>query len=718
MTTGSPPPGRTERSAAVRSAEAVAEADFGRPSAPEPREAQSAAPLWRSPIAGALLAIALLVSATVGAAIWLSIIDQRRQAQSQLTRLAHDAALTLRGRLLETEQLLLLEGSTYATAPARFRSDMAELLAVNAALMRVELRARDGRPLTAVDATPPRPALGDGPQARPSPEARSALEAAAQSNRLTYSRPYRVELGGADLALLDLVVPTGDPDGPLILATYAPQRMLEHYLPARVASGHLFALVEPDGAVAASQTAPDEARTGLHAVVPLARAGAPLLLRVDALPGPPRSIPNVLTGLVAATSAGLGVAMFLLLRDVRRRARIEQALREQILFRKAVEDAILHALIVFDLDGRIVQVNAATCRITGFGREELVGARPPMPFGTAHSRAAYRAYLQRIADAPDVAAADAERARGTETVFVRKDGSEFEALFVESAVRDQDGRMIGRMVVGVDLTDQKRIEELARRQQEVLQSRSRLATLGEMASTLSHELNQPLAAITSYAAACQNLVDARPLRLDRVQQALRGITGQAERAGQVIRSVQSFLRRRAVDRSLVDLAQLIRGLEPLMRLQAARTGSRIVFGIPAGETVFADRIMLEQVMLNLTRNGFEAMADTPAADRVLELAAYQADGDERGERVAVSVIDRGRGVPPEVVPQLFTPFFTTTSDGMGLGLSLCRSVIEQHGGHLRYRPREGGGSVFSFDLPRHGEPATARFEHTQPGADP
>ena len=239
-----------------------------------------------------------------------------------------------------------------------------------------------------------------------------------------------------------------------------------------------------------------------------------------------------------------------------------------------------------------------------------------------------------------------------------------------------------------------------------------------MASTLSHELNQPLAAITSYATACEYFVDARPPRSEPVRQALRGIRTQAERAGQVIRSVQSFLRRRAVDRSGLDLAALIRGLEPLLRLQAGRTGARVVVDVPPGTAVLADRIMLEQVLLNLTRNGFEAMAEVPMADRVLQVVARPLGHDERGERVEVAVVDRGRGVPAEVAPQLFAAFFTTKSEGMGLGLSLCRSVIEQHGGHLQYRPRDGGGSIFAFDLPRFAEPDGSRPGTTPPGVDP
>ncbi|RPH40860.1 MAG: PAS domain S-box protein, partial [Burkholderiales bacterium] len=525
--------------------------------------------------------------------------------------------------------------------------------------------------------------------------------------------------GATGFDLMELVVPTGAVDGPMIVAVYAPQRILDHFLPSDQAGDHVYSLVEADGTMAARQAVIGQARGELHAISPLARTGTTLQIRVDAAPVRPRLIPNVLTGLVAATSAGLGLAMFFLVSDIRQRARVEQALREQVQFRRAVEDSIHHGLIVFDLDDRVVHVNDALVRILGYTREELVGTGRPLPFATPEAFRDYRAYLEHLAETPEENGERAAvRARGFHTLYRAKDGSIVEAMVVEAPVFDPDGHPIGKMVIGADVTEQRRVEELARRQQEVLQSRSRLATLGEMASTLSHELNQPLAAITSYAAACENLVAAQPPRPEPVAQALRGIRTQAERAGQVIRSVQSFLRRRAIDRGEVDLAALVRGLEPLLKLQATRTGAQIRIDVPADARVHADRIMLEQVLLNLTRNGFEAMADTPTADRVLELRARSRTDDERGERVDVEVNDRGRGVPPEVLPQLFNAFFTTKSEGMGLGLSLCRSVIEQHGGHLQYRPRPEGGSTFAFDLPRHDETALARpTPPTASGAD-
>ena len=660
-------------------------------------------PAWR-PVVGPLIAIALLVAAAVGAAVWLSILDERRQEQERLTLQAHQAALHIRARLVETEQLLLLEGSAYAGSAERFRRDMAELLQVNPALLRVELRARDTTTIVAIDAPPPRPELGDAQRARLPPETATAFETAARLNRLTYSRPYYVRMGPTGFELMDLVVPTGEVDGPLIVATYSTQRVLDHFLPAEASRSHLFSLLEADGTYTARQSALDRDRSGQFAISPLARTGTTLQVRVDALQGAPRLIPNLITALAAAMAVGLGVAMFLLVRDIRERARVERALREQVQFRRAVEDAILHALVVFDVDSRVVQVNAAMCGITGYPRDALIGRAQPMPFATPDSIRDYQAYLDRIARAAEQdGTGDAQRARGFETTYQRRDGSVFPVLVVESPVNDPDGRLLGRVLIGVDLSEQKRMEELARRQQEELQQRSRLATLGEIASTLSHELNQPLAAITSYATASDNLLGASPARPDALRQALRGIKSQAERAGQVIRSVQAFLRRRAVDRGEVDLSALIRGLEPLLRLQATRSGARVVVDVPAGTSVHADRVMLEQVLLNLTRNGFEAMADTPAGERILEISARPAEDDERGARIEVTVADRGRGVPPEALPQLFSAFFTTKREGMGLGLSLCRSVIEHHGGQLRYHPRAQGGSAFAFDLPRDGE---------------
>jgi two-component system sensor histidine kinase DctS len=191
-----------------------------------------------------------------------------------------------------------------------------------------------------------------------------------------------------------------------------------------------------------------------------------------------------------------------------------------------------------------------------------------------------------------------------------------------------------------------------------------------------------------------------------VRQALERIAEQAERAGRVIKSVHDFVRRREQHLEAIGIDRLFESVLPLVRLQARKSGTRIEIDLPDKPPVVrCDRTMVEQVLLNLARNGIQAMESaTPLADRALVLSARQTH--ERW--VTVSVIDAGAGIPPKVAAKLFTPFYSTRSEGMGLGLSLCRTVIEQHGGALDfespYPPGGKGGSRFRFTLAAVGEP--------------
>jgi len=227
---------------------------------------------------------------------------------------------------------------------------------------------------------------------------------------------------------------------------------------------------------------------------------------------------------------------------------------------------------------------------------------------------------------------------------------------------------------------------------------------------LSHELNQPLAAITSYSTGSLNLMnDGMPDQdtLDMLRQATQRIAEQAERAGRIIKSVHDFVRRREQAREAMRAEHLLEAVLPLIRLQARKTATTVEVDV-SGPTpdvpvrVVCDRTMLEQVLLNLTRNGIQSMEQhTAARDRVLTIRVRQ----DSARWVRFSVIDRGGGVPPEIASQLFTPFFTTRAEGMGLGLSLCRTVIEQHGGTLDHYNLPDGpdgkptGVEFRFTLP-------------------
>jgi len=238
--------------------------------------------------------------------------------------------------------------------------------------------------------------------------------------------------------------------------------------------------------------------------------------------------------------------------------------------------------------------------------------------------------------------------------------------------------------------------------------------VGEMASLLSHELNQPLAAIASYATGTLNLLEgpAHELAPGDLQLAMRRISEQAERAGRVIKSVADFVRRREQVREAVAPQSLVDAIAPLLGLQAKKLGIRVHTDFaPALPAVLCDRTMLEQVLLNLARNGMQAMpeGDPPASSglRVLTLGVHQsrlsagldAGAPPRKVWVEFAVTDHGQGLSKDVRDKLFTPFFTTKAEGMGLGLSLCRTVIEQHGGALTFEPAQPRGTEFRFTLP-------------------
>jgi two-component system sensor histidine kinase DctS len=255
----------------------------------------------------------------------------------------------------------------------------------------------------------------------------------------------------------------------------------------------------------------------------------------------------------------------------------------------------------------------------------------------------------------------------------------------------------------IDISEQRRIEELSRASQERLQATARLATVGEMASLLSHELNQPLAAIASYANGSLNLLkdpNAAPQTLDDVHMALRRIAEQAGRAGKVINSVHDFVRRRDQAREAVAPEALLDAIAPLVNLQARKLQVKVHTRIePKLPPVLCDRTMVEQVLLNLARNGMQAMDQPGSMARVLVLQVRRAASNSEHGWVEFSVSDVGVGIADDVERQLFTPFFTTKAEGMGLGLSLCRTVVEQHGGHLSFEPLVPRGTVFRFTLP-------------------
>lgn len=262
--------------------------------------------------------------------------------------------------------------------------------------------------------------------------------------------------------------------------------------------------------------------------------------------------------------------------------------------------------------------------------------------------------------------------------------------------RDLDcgGRALS-LLTAVDISERIETLDSHKSQQEKLLFTSRMMSVGEMAATLAHELNQPLAAIVNYLNGSLRLVDQAggPLQVERALQAART---QAEHASAVIARVREFVRAREPRRDAQDLPLIVDTVLELLRLEAERLQLRVELALaPQLPQVYADRVMVEQVLLNLVKNAIEAMREVPAAQRGLRIEArVSLDSD-----VEVRVCDRGPGLSQAESEQLFSPFYTTKSDGLGIGLAICRSIIEYHEGRLFFEARDGGGSVFGFTLP-------------------
>ena len=629
--------------------------------------------------------------------VGLTVSYEASRTQEATDAVAVEVAAELRRELVGLQQQLQ---SLAAEPPVRWASAAAEVLRRQRLLLRAERRDATDRVAAAADSPYFTRAFMLMRREDSDVEAEQACAAARRTLVPAFSRSYFVPLpGGLGQELLDLCVPVtvaGEVQA-YVVGTLGLGAVLEAASTPQQTRGHELSFVEGDGTRLV--------RAGLIRGAGVFRAerlvdlpGTTLQLRVDSATGAPRLIPNLSTALVLGLSIGLFALVLLLAYDVQRRAIAERALAEALAFRKAMEDSLVTGLRARDLRGRITYVNPAFCAMVGFAAEELLGAVEP-PYWPPEHRDDYRR-RQAVRLSSEAADLNAAAREGFETEFMRRDGERFPVMIYEAPLVDGSGGQTGWMSAVLDLSAQRSVEELSRQQQERLQATARLATVGEMASLLSHELNQPLAAIASYASGSLNLLDAPDDQTPALLgQALARIQEQAERAGRVIQSVHDFVRRREQLHETLGADALIESVLPLVRLQARKSGTRIELDLPApAPRVSCDRTMLEQVLLNLTRNGIQAMeVATPLAERVLRIAVRQT----HPRWVTFGIADAGPGIPPEVAARLFTPFYTTRREGMGLGLSLCRTVIEQHGGALDFGPLPGGaaGTEFRFTLP-------------------
>ena len=652
---------------------------------------------WRQALPwAALIALLFVVQAAL---IWLTVRYEHTRMQEQLDHLGG----TLAGELMQAasqdvHQLQALLWNDQGAA--QWRADAADLLRRRPELLRVEWRDADLDLREALDSPFSPTVFAVTHRESVTQGAELACVAAQRLRAPTLSRSYFVPgPEGLGLEVVDICVPVASSNargpGSLLVATLGLSALLETVTAPATLNRHEVTLLDGDGARLARAGRVRGAGTyTTRRLVDL--PGLSMTLQLDSVSGNPQAIPHLSTALVAGLSLALFGVMSLLMRDVRMRSVAERQLAESLAFRKAMEDSLVTGLRARDLEGRVTYVNPAFCDMVGFRPQELVGRDPP-PYWPPEMENDYRRrQLTRMAEG-------GPPREGYETIFMRRNGERFPVLIFEAPLVDADGRQTGWMSTALDQSEQRRAEELTRQQNEKLQATARLATVGEMASLLSHELNQPLAAISSYATGSLNLMgpptpDAETLGL--IRQATERIAEQAQRAGRVIKSVHDFVRRRDPVRESIRTNELFDAVLPLVKLMARKGGTRIDVALPApAPRVLCDRTMVEQLLLNLTRNAIQAM-DTPAtplSQRVLTLAASWDEASPR--RVVIRVRDCGPGIADEVGAKLFTPFFTTKAEGMGLGLSLCRTVAEQHGGTLGFETlRDATGTVLGTEF--------------------
>lgn len=381
-------------------------------------------------------------------------------------------------------------------------------------------------------------------------------------------------------------------------------------------------------------------------------------------------------------SRGFGLSII----DVTTRRASERMVAESEAHMRSVLATVPDAMIVIDERGLIQSFSAAAERLFGYSEVEVLGRNVSLLMPGDH-RARHDGYLQRYLDTGE------RRIIGIGRVVVGqcRDGTEFPMELSVGEAQSASGRIFTGFIR--DLTSRQRAELRLKELQAELIHVSRLSAMGTMASTLAHEINQPLTAITNYLEAARDLVDRGAGGRNLLCEALAEAASEALRAGQIVRRLRDFVGRGDTQRSAESLPELIADAMQLGLIGARERGVRSFLDLdPAASHVFVDRVQIQQVLVNLLRNAVEALYNCEVCDITVTTRLEH-------DMIRVAVTDTGAGIDPAIAPRLFEAFASGKQDGMGLGLSICRTIVEAHGGRIQVDSASGHGTVFCFTVP-------------------
>ena len=640
---------------------------------------------WAVPFA----ALALFVAAIL-ALLWFV---HRHEADIQLANLRRDtqyAELAITRRILAHQEFAdRLAGSFASGKSAPSLIDQANIyLLQHPEIRSVVWASADGMTGWSMPAWKDAIAIN---RERPSLDERERMiRLTRATGRSTYTEPYRDYEGEPYIEYHSPVIERGTFLG-TVSWTLSLRMAMRRLVPVAVAEKYRLSLLDAEGRELFRHEDDRETYDMLTQTVSLTLPWRNLDLSATSYKSDSLVGSTLLTGIVLLITGVLAWSLWSLRRQTGMQAAADSALKASHERFVTVLDALDASVSVSDFDTReLLFCNESFSRLfPGYGVGSSVAA-VETAFTPVPSRAVQRSALIDAAG----------KNTGVHRLELRDDvNATWYALRVR-AVRWVDGRQV-RLTMLSDITDRKVAEERNRVQQEKLLLTSRLMSVGEMASTLAHEINQPLAAIANYNMGAVRRLKSNHWKKEELVAALEKSAAQAERAGRVVQRVREFLRRREPARKRESINEVVLEVTELIELEAEKAQVRLVLDlVPDLPPVHADRIMIEQLMLNLIKNGIEAMQATPLAERRLMIETRRT-----GAQAEISIIDRGHGISEGVAGELFSPFFTTKDNGMGMGLNICRSIVELHEGRLWHTANPAGGCVFHFTLPLAVEPA-------------